>query len=118
MDPKPKSDAQPKSRWEVLKEKGLAKMKEAKKTIDEKTKPVREAAEEAGEVAKGFGQGLKAMYWDLPKAAIEEYNKNERKEPQVKNAVQPADKNARREEELESEGVRERRGKDSKVRRP
>lgn len=80
MDPKPKSESKPKSRWEVLKEKGLAKMKEAREAVKEKTKPVREAAEEAGELAKGFGQGLKAMYWDLPKAAYEELTKDEEDE--------------------------------------
>lgn len=72
-----KSEPKPKSRWEILKEKGLAKLKEAK----EKTKPVKEAVQEAAEVAKGAGQAVKTMYWDLPKAMLEEYNKDERKEP-------------------------------------
>ena len=108
------------SRWQKFKQKGLDKLKEMRKNVQESTKPIRDTVKEAGEYAGVLGDAAHALYIGFPKALYDEFtkeNKDERQEPQVQNAVQQADEGKRREARLQSEGMQGRQGKADSLRR-
>ena len=89
----------------------VKKAEEFRDETRKKTKP-------AKEILEYIGQALKGVYYDVPKEIIKELSKDEREEHEGQDAVQQADENYGREEELEGKGVRGRAGKDSPVRGP